>query len=203
MRDLSQLVSEDSRKPIDRLRRVQLWKIADALGLNYPVGAPKTTMVALLEANDVDVTRPIAGIQWRVTQGTSTNGVPHQEIYPLMPEHASARKNVNAEVALSQRLSEKTKQEKAFEDSRMKALEQENARLKSLEEENAKLKEIIEKRLAALEDQKTADEKELSQPAANRAGYWEKYKKAKSLGLPVTRQMKVKEIEALIASVEQ
>lgn len=202
MRDLSQLVSEDSRKPIDRLRRVQLWKIADAMGLNYPPGAPKTVMVALLEANSVDVTKPIAGIQWRVTQGTSTNGMPHQEIYPVVPEHASSRKNVNSEVVLTQKLAEKTKEEQAFEDSRLKALEQENARLKTLEEENAKLKEIIEKRLAALEQQKTEEEKEANQPAANKAGYWEIYKKAKGLGLPVTRQMKIKEIEALIASVE-
>lgn len=203
MRDLSQLVSEDSRKPIDRLRRVQLWKIADALGLNYPSGAPKTVMVALLEANDVDVTRPIAGIQWRVTEGRGADGMVRQEIYPVAPEHASARNNVNADVALAQKLSEKTKEEQAFEESRIKVLEQENARLKALEEENAKLKEMIEKRLAALEEQKTAEEKEANQPAANKAGYWDIYKKAKNMGLPVTRQMKIPEIEALIASVEQ
>lgn len=202
MRDVSQLVSEDSRKPIERLRRVQLWKVADALGIQYPVGAPKTTMVALLEANSVDVTQGIAGIQWKVTHGKTADGMPNQEFYPVIPESASERKGVNADAVLAQRLSEKTKEQQAFEQKRIEALERDNARVKALEEENAKLREMIETRLAELEKQKADDEKEANQPAANKAGYWDVYKKAKGLGLPVTRQMKIPEIEALIASVD-
>src|SRR5690606_11841937 len=78
MHDLAGLVSEDSRRPIERLRRAQLYRYADAHGLKYPPGAPKTVLVALLEANGVDVTRPIDGISWRVVQGRDANGMPRR-----------------------------------------------------------------------------------------------------------------------------
>lgn len=200
MRHISQMISEDSRRPIERLRRAQLWKIADALGLSYPVGAPKTTMISLLEANDVDVTQPIAGIQWQVVQGTGTNGQPHQELYPVVPLHASARKGVNADMVLSQKLAEKAKEEDKFEQKRIEVLEKENARLRALEEENARLKHEIDTRLAALEARKSQDD---SQPVANKRDYWGTYKKAQAMGLQVNRKMKLNDIEALIAGAEQ
>lgn len=199
MRHISQMVGEDGRKPIERLRRVQLWKIADSLGLSYPVGAPKTVMVALLEANEVDVTQPIAGIQWQTVNGKASDGRNNQELYPVAPVHASERNGVNADAVVAQRLSAKEQEDAEFERKRMEVLERDNERLKSLEDENTRLKEIIEKRLAALE----TEQKEENQPACNKMGYWDVYKKAQSMGLHVHRKMKLKEIESLIASVEQ
>lgn len=202
MADLSQLVSEDSRKPLERLRRVQLWRLADALGLQYPHGAPKTTMVKLLEANDVDPTQPISGIQWRVTNGRTSDGVPHQEVYPVQTPHASVRKGVNADAALSNKLAEKSREEQAFEQSRLDSLEKDNEGLK---EENAKLRSLIETRLAELETEKAKEagepevKEEPEKPLSPQKHYWEVYRKAKAMGIHVDRGMKLNEIESLIA----
>lgn len=203
MHDVSQFVSEDSREPMERLRRVHLWKIADALGLSYPAGAPKTTMISLLKAHDVDVTQPIAGIQWRVTQGRTSDGMPNQEMYPVVPEHASARKGVNAEAVMAQRIAEKTQKEQeqeAFEKKRLEVLERDNERLKALEDENARLKQIIDDRLSALESRSASplNEKEQTGPNAAQREYWKAYRQAKSMGLPVKRGMTRDEIETLI-----
>lgn len=194
MRDLSQFVSEDSRSPMERMRRAQLWKVADALGLQYPPGAPKTTMVALLTANGVDVTQPIAGIQWRMSYGKNSDGMPTQELYPVVPEHASARNGVNATLIVDQRIAAQQtqvqKQDDKFQESRIKALEDENARLQ----------EIIDKRLAALEHKEA--EPQRSGPNASQREYWKAYRQAKGMNLPVQRGMTREQIETLIREAQ-
>lgn len=205
MHDVSQLVSEDSRTPMQRLRRAQLWKVADAIGLSYPNGAPKTVMIALLEANSVDVTQPVAGIQWKMMQGRTSDGMPTQQLYPVIPVHASERKGVNAEAVMAQKMAEKTaREEEAFKKKRLEVLERDNERLKALEAENAKLNEanarlneIINERLAALEGKAalvTAD--------SPQKDYWSTYRKAKEMGLEVKRSMKLEQLEKLIRESE-
>lgn len=51
----------DERKPIERLRRVELWKLADMFNIDYPAGATKDHMLLLMQgaqASGVDFTRP-------------------------------------------------------------------------------------------------------------------------------------------------
>ena len=88
MDDLSGLVSTDSRKPIERLRRVQLYAIADERGITYPHDAPKTAMLPLLEAAGVDPAVPYNGadIQWQNVPVKDELGNVHIEIYPAQKE---------------------------------------------------------------------------------------------------------------------
>lgn len=179
MSDVSQFVSEDSRKPIERLRRYQLWKEADARGIQYPNQAPKTTMIKLLEANGVDVTQPASDIvKWKVINGTDSEGRPNQELYPVTPAHASARNGVNADAVVSQRLAK----QKAEEEKRVKEVEKENEDLKSLI-----LK--MQERLEALETK--GDEE------SPRKRYWRLYREAKDAGHEVNRKMTLPELESL------
>lgn len=179
MSDVSQFVSEDSRQPIERLRRRTLWDIAEARGITYPPQAPKTVMVDILKANGVDVTQPIEGVdlRWKVVNGQTADGRPNQEIYPVVPEHASARNGVNAEAVVSQRLAK----QKAEEEKRIKEVEKENEDLKSLI-----LK--MQERLEALE------KKPKESP---RKRYWRLYREAKDEGHEVNRKMTIAELESL------
>lgn len=88
MEDIGGLVSSDSRTPMERLRRVQLWAIAEDRGIQYPPDAPKTVMLALLVGAGVDPKMPYqgAGIKWEVINGQDEIGRAHQEIYPVQQE---------------------------------------------------------------------------------------------------------------------
>ena len=185
MSDISQFVSEDSRKPIERLRRYQLWKEADARGIQYPAQAAKTTMIQILEANGVDVTRPASeSVRWSVINGTDSDGRPSQEIYPVTPTHASARNGVNAEAVMSQRLAAQEKEAEA----KQKAVESENDELKAM---LAKMQE----RLAALERKDEIPLAAKDEPPSN---YFQLVKYAQERGFPATRKMKKAEILAML-----
>lgn len=205
MADLSQMVSADSRSPVEKLRRCQLWRIADHNGLQYPQGAPKTTMIEILKAHNIDVTRPVPGVEWttiypsvEAQQAAALNGESvGPQVVPIQKIHASARSGVNANAELSRRLSAQDKKEEAFKESRMEALEKENARLR---EEADGLKNIIQTRLAALEQQQSQPSR--SGPNSSQREYWKAYNQAKGLGLAVKRGMKREEIEALIRGAQ-
>ena len=188
MSELSQFVGEDSRAPIQRLRRCQLHKIADSFKLQYPAGATKDAMIKLFEANDIDVTQS-AAVEWEAFHGVDVDGKPRQEFYPKTAQPASARNGVNADAALIDRVSAKDEEEKAFEAARLDVLERENEQLKRT---NEQLKGVLEERLAALENTKPVDTE--STP------YWTAWRKAKDMNLKVERGMKLPQIEALIAN---
>ncbi len=177
MSELQQFIGEDSRKPIQRLRRCQLHKIADGFKLQYPPGATKDVMIMLFEANNIDVTQS-PEILW-------------QGAYPAVEQQpASIRNNVNATAGLNERLSAKEEEEQGFDKARISALERE---LDQARKTNEQLQEVLEKRLAALEDKKPADPD--SSPANS---YWATYRKAREMGLDVDRCMKLPQIEAAI-----
>ena len=216
MTELAQLVSEDSRPPIQKLRRCQLWKIADRHGLQYPAAAPKTTMIKLLEAHGVDITRPLDGVEWatiypstEAQQAAQMNGQSLQpQVVPVVRPHGSARNGVNAQLAISERAARQDQvREEKFKESRIAALEKENARLvaeaAASKDEAVRLKEIIEQRLAALESKPTAPaEPERTGPNAAQREYWKAYRHAKSLGLPGERGMTRESIETLLREAQ-
>lgn len=198
MSDLSQFIGEDSRKPIQRLRRAQLHRIADAMGLRYPPGAPKSAMIQLFEANNVDVTTCPA-VRWRSVDGVDSTGRPRREIYPVETPPASARNGVNAAMVLSDRIAVSDEEKKTFESERIAALERDNAHLR---DENRVLRETMESRLAALENKTTPKEPEEPKADSPQSEYWAAYRKARDLGLPIRRGMRLKQIRALLKGAE-
>ena len=188
MAELSQLIGEDSRAPIERLRRFQLHRIADSFDLQYPVGASKDVMIKLFEAHNIDVTQS-AIVQWQVMNGVDTNGKPRQELYPVDALPNSMRNGANAAAALNEVVTAKDKEDQAFEEARLDVLQRENEQLKRT---NEQLKGVLETRLAALEGGK--------QPQKEKSEYWDAYKKAKDMNLPVKRGMKLVQIEEMIAN---
>ena len=194
MSELQQFIGEDSRKPIQRLRRCQLHKIADSFKLQYPPGATKDVMIKLFEAHEIDVTQS-PDVQWQVFNGRDVDGNPRQEIYPVEQQPASIRNGVNAAAVLNERLSAKEEEEQGFDKARIGALERE---LDQARKTNEQLQEVLEERLAALENKKPVDKD--SSPAN---GYWAAYRKAREMGLDVDRCMKLPQIEALIAKAQE
>lgn len=191
MSDLSQWVSEDSRRPIERLRRHTLHRFADAYGVDYPPQAPKDTMIQLLEAHGVDVTQPMPNIEvgWKRVDGQTADGVARTEMYPVEPEHGSARNGVNASLALDQKLTKEKEQNEQ--------IEKQQAKIDRLEQENAELKEL-KSRLAQLEAKSESEEAPEDRPDPARMKYWDLVKYAKEQGIQVPRGTKKAEIlEAL------
>lgn len=117
-------VSSDSRSPLERLRRCQLWFLADQEGIRYPEGAKKTLMVELLKACGVD---PRKHIPHKVVYGKDENGIPTQEEYPVLEDHASLRNGVDQNAILQKKIEVKEQVEKEkFDETRLDALERQN-----------------------------------------------------------------------------
>lgn len=121
------MVSTDSRKPLERLRRHQLQYVARKAGIPFPEGAKKSVMVPVLEANGVD---PRKYLEHAPVYGRDENGMPTQEHYPVLPEHATAGKDIDYDAIIADRIKSKEEVEKEkFEESRMDALERQNREL--------------------------------------------------------------------------
>ncbi len=192
--DISQFVGEDSRKPIERLRRYQLHRLADGFKLPYPPGASKDVMIKLFEANNLDVTQS-PDVQWQAINGVDSNGNHTQEFYPVEQLHGSMRNGANAALALNERLSAKEEEENTFKEARLDVLQRENEQLRR---DNEQIKGVLEERLAALENEKPPVDKDSPQ-----ANFWAKYREARDLNLPVERGMKLPQIEAMIATAKE
>ena len=193
MSELQQFIGEDSRLPIQRLRRCQLHKIADGFELQYPPGATKDVMIKLFEAHNIDVTQS-PDVQWQLFNGLGENGQPRQELYPVEPPPASVRNGVNAAAVLNERMSAKEEEEKNFKEARLGVLEKENAQLRL---DNERITKMMEERLAALESKPADPDSSPANP------YWAKYRQAREMGLNVDRNMKLPQIEAAIEKAEQ
>ena len=199
MTDISRFVSEDSRPPIERLRRAQLEKLARSLGIQHPPGGPETALIEILKAHNVDVTRPPpeAGIQWMQTQGTDSDGRPHSELYPVNPPGQSARSGVDADTVRQQRVDAMRKREEEAAES---ALESENkalkAQLEQLMERMGKLEDgaAATSRSVTVEDEPAAPSTGLKGPAKRAA----LYREAKERGLDVNRKMKIADLERVL-----
>jgi len=195
--ELYDFIGEDSRQPIHRLRRFQLHRIADSMGLQYPPGATKDVMIKLFEMHDIDVTQT-ALVQWQIFTGKDVDGNMRQEAYPVIEPSNSARNGVNAAAVLTERMSAKEQEEQKFQDARLGVLERENAELKKT---NEQLQGILETRLAALEDNRETDPPTEEDTPVKR--FWGLFRKARDLGLAVRRDMKEPQIQALIDKHER
>jgi len=94
---LERLISDDSRTPIEKLRRKQLWDIADAYDLPYPSAAPKTVMIPIIESAGIDVTRPLPTGEKLVQeiQVEDEDGKVHTDFAPVEKPHATQNKQID------------------------------------------------------------------------------------------------------------
>lgn len=126
-------VSTDDRPLLERLRRCQLWQIADKIGVPYPNGAPKTVMVDLLKSMGVD---PTQHITFQPVYGRDESGQQTVEYYPEIADHATAGKAIDYDQVIAEKIKAKqpTKAEAEAENfarERMEALERRNSELEA------------------------------------------------------------------------
>ncbi len=148
--ELARLVSSDSRAPLQRLRRAQLWRIADRAGISYPNGAPAQAMVKILEAQGLtgmeaeynDITRFKAFVQ------QDENGGTHVEHYPVQPKHHTADKVIDYDTLIEERAKTAPPAEAADDSDEIEELRRANHELAA---KNAELEAVITERLDALE----------------------------------------------------
>lgn len=145
MPELSQLVSEDSRQPIERMGRKALENIAIRAGLPNAAGMPKNIwtngkitggLLMLIQASGIDVTRADSGVGWHQVRQEDEKGGSHIETYPDVPAHQTARNGTNSSVELGRRLD---------------AMAEKDDEIAELKAENDRLKDEMEERLAKLE----------------------------------------------------
>lgn len=124
-----ELLSFDSRRPIQRLRRCELWRIASHLNVPYPPDAPKEQMIQILESHGVDVTRvPAEIMRWRdVEQRDELGRVIGSSRVPIRQQHYTA--GISIDYA------------REIEEASTRVLVQN----RSLEEENARLRKLLSK----------------------------------------------------------
>jgi len=138
MADLSGLVSEDSQKLPERCSRSMLWRIADREGIDYPLDAIKSVMIDILDAHKVDYTKYF---NWFAVTGKDLQGMPHQEIYPTIPEGNSDNKDIDYGGEMARRTDDEQEEESP-----------DNTMVDALLKKNAELSERLDK----LEIQKPA-----------------------------------------------
>ncbi len=127
-------VSTDSRPPLARLRRCQLWQLADKVGLQYPAGAPSTLMVQLLGAAAVD---PRQHFHYEAVHGRDENGNPTVEHYPVIKNHHTADKNLDYDTIIASNIQGTDDQhEDKFDQSKVEARDR---RIEQLEKQLAAL----------------------------------------------------------------
>jgi hypothetical protein len=115
---LEKLVSEDSRLPIQKLRRAQLWKIAKAYDIPFPNGAPASAMIPLLEGNGIDVTKPLPNGESEFEQVVvRTEKGDVVDLVPKEKEHYTKNKNINYDLILEKAAKEQEVKHKAETDS--------------------------------------------------------------------------------------
>lgn len=123
---LERLVSEDSRTPLERLRRKQLWDLADAHGISYPDRAPATVMVNILKGAEVDPATPLPSGEKLVQEVLvqDENGKQKVELYPVEKPHATQNKDIDYDSIIEQ---------KAKNSEQAEVIKQQDARIAQME----------------------------------------------------------------------
>ncbi len=110
-------VSWDDRPALARARRSQLIKVCRAE--NIPIEREDREhkfYLNMLENAGVDIRRPHPALDWHVVRGKDEHGNAHEEIYPTVPEHDSAGKNINYEQKIAEQAEKAAQREKEAEE---------------------------------------------------------------------------------------
>lgn len=114
-------VSWDNRPVIAKRRRAELYGFLNHLNIPHPVGAPKTQMLKLLEANGIDLNQPHEYFKWMLIQGKDENGMPHQHIEAVTEPHETARMQGRGETINYDKLIAENAAEVAEKDEQLEA----------------------------------------------------------------------------------
>lgn len=172
-------ITTDSRNDWQKMRRTDLWRLAEAWKIAYPPGAPKDDMINILIANQVNPNDPRGAFEWEVThtQDESGNSIVIKE--PRRRVHATANSNIDYEGIMDKQAQDE--------------METENS---SLRNEVDELKAMMAK---MLEPKVNHDSDE--QIVFSELKFHELKKIAKQKGLVIQNTMKkvelIKELEAL------
>ena len=185
-------VSTDSRNDWERLRRVDLWHLADAWEIQYPPGATKTDMISILTANSVNPNDPRGAFEWDIVHSQDESGHPVVSRYPRRKAHATANKDIDYAGIMDKKAQDEMESEN-------QTLKNEVAEMKKM---MAKLLESKSTGLAITEDVDLTVEATLTTTVENYSGmkFQELRKLAKSKGLVI--QNTDKKIE-VIAKLEE
>lgn len=104
---LEALVSDDSRTPIQKLRRSQLWKIAKAYDLSFPIGAPASAMIPIIQGAGIDVTRPLPNgdSEFELINIPTKNGF-KQELVPKEKDHYTKNRDIDYDSVIEKKAKE-------------------------------------------------------------------------------------------------
>ena len=86
-------VKEDSRTLLERLRRAQLWDVADHYNIPYPPNASADVLRPILEAANVDVSKVVDLVA--VDVPTEDGKSFRKEVYPMEKDHYTSNKEID------------------------------------------------------------------------------------------------------------
>lgn len=131
-------VSWDDRRALERARRSQLVAICRAEGIDIDrEDREKKFYLSMLENAGVDLRRPHPALDWFEVRGKDEHGNTHSEIYPVVPEHDSAGKNINYDALIAAQAEKAAAEAEAAEQhsaQQQGMIEQLLARLERLEQ---------------------------------------------------------------------
>lgn len=110
MTQLSNLLTDDSRSPLEKLRRPQLQKILRNKDIKFDISGPATDLRKLVEGNGIDV---MNSNLFAKIQVQDENGVLKEVLDPVHKPHATEGKNIDYDAIIEA----KAKQNEAEEEN--------------------------------------------------------------------------------------
>lgn len=112
--DLSGLLTDDSRTPLEKLRRPALQKICKENKIPFDPTGPADKLRKLIEGSGVDYMRKDL---FQKAQFQDENGMMKETVHPIVKPHATSNKDINYDAIIEARAAT---QEKADENTELK-----------------------------------------------------------------------------------
>ena len=147
-------VTTDTRDDWERLRRIDLWHLADAWNIPYPAGATKIDMISILSANQVNPNDPRGAYEWDIVHSQDEMGKPVVSRYPKRKVHATANKDIDYAGILDKKAQDEMEEER---DSLRDEVEKLNAMMAAMlkaQEDTKVTVDLAEKETVAYPDMK-------------------------------------------------
>lgn len=165
-------VITDSRTMFQRMRRVELHKLARKHHIDVPVGAAKDALIPLLESAGIN---PAEDMEWEENVVNDENGMQTVQRYPKRKPHNTLGKAIDYDSILAQRA-------------------QETAERDTLKDENKELRERLARLEAMMSTQAERKPAEMSMPEIR--------KYAKGKGVKFSPKTKKTELLAALEDLE-
>ena len=118
------MLGTDNRTPLQKIRRYELYMLADDNGISYPKDAPATVLRPILEAAGIDPSRPLKdGTELMTLVPVATEGGGERMVLAAKQKlGASQRSGTNSTEVLNNIVTEQAEQEEASKDSEIAEL---------------------------------------------------------------------------------